>query len=162
MPPNAISSTLTKFAIVAIFVSGCGGSQKSAADAQGATAAERRCIAEANTPPKASASAPARVTISHIVVRHQSLDNPGGAIRTRGQACLRALEAREELRDGSDWADVVQHFSDLHEANDGDVGTVKRGDLDKRLARVAFALEPKELSYVVETERGFEIVLRTK
>lgn len=151
-----------KFAFICIFVLGCGGTRQTSADAQGATAAERRCIEEATARPKALENPPETVTISHIVVRHKSLAEPQGASRTRGQACLRALEAREELRDGVEWADVVERYSDAHEPNDGELGTFKKSDLHKRLRRAAFSLQPRELSYVVETEHGFEIVLRTK
>jgi parvulin-like peptidyl-prolyl isomerase len=152
----------SKFGIVGIFVLGCGGTHSGSADARGATAAERRCIEEANARPKALTEVPERVTISHILVRHKGLPKAEGVVRTRGQACLRALEARDELRDGVDWADVVEHFSDAHEPNDGELGTFKKGELDKKMQRAAFSLQPRELSYVVETEHGFEIVLRTK
>ncbi len=162
MTTNEFYRAFAKIAIIGIFVLGCGGSHQSSQDANGATAAERQCIAEANSPPKELNNAPARVTVSHIVIRHKNLPKSDGIIRTRGQACLRALEAREELRDAADWSDVVAHFSDKHEPNDGDLGVIRKGDVDKRLERAAFSLEPGELSYVVETNRGFEIVLRTK
>jgi peptidyl-prolyl cis-trans isomerase NIMA-interacting 1 len=162
MSINKFNTATPKFIIIGIFVLGCGSTHKSSEDAKGATQAERQCIAEANAPPKDLNNAPARVTVSHIVVRHKSLAKSDGVIRTRGQACLRALEARDELRDAADWSDVVAHFSDLHESNDGDLGVVRKGEQDRNFERAAFSLNQGELSYVVETDRGFEIILRTK
>jgi len=146
----------------ALFFGGCGGAQKSGKDASGATAAQRRCLEEAAAPPKASDNTPERVAISRILVRHAELDKPHGAKRTRGEACVRALEARDELRDGMDWADTVKAYSDDHTKTDGDMGQFGKKDLSPKLARVAFALEVKELSYVVETSEGFQIILRTE
>ena len=162
MAINEFRFIFPKYIIIGIFVLGCGGTHKSSDDAKGATQAERQCIAEANAPPKDLNNAPARVTVSHVVVRHKSLPKSDGVIRTRGQACLRALEAREELRDAGEWADVVAHFSDMHEKNDGDLGVIRKGEQDHNFERAAFSLEQGELSYVVETDRGFEIILRTK
>lgn len=141
---------------------GCGGTQKSSKDAGAANRAQERCLEEASAPPKAAENPPERIAISRILVRHAALSKPHGATRTRGEACVRALEAREELRDGTDWSDVVQSYSDAHEPNDGDLGQVTKKDLNKKLARAAFALGVKELSYVVETDEGFQIVLRTQ
>ena len=163
--PMMFANTLrqsVKFGIVAIFVLGCGGTHKNSSDARGANAAERKCISEANSPPKDLKNSPARVWISHVVVRHKSLSKTEGTVRTRGQACLRALEARDELRDGTEWADVVQHFSDMHEPNEGDLGKIRKGERDKNFERAAFSLDVRELSYVVETDDGFEILLRTQ
>lgn len=141
------------------FSGGCGGTQKSAS---GVTPAQQRCLDEANAPPKASENTPERIAISRILVRHAELAKPKGATRTRGEACVRALEARDELRDAADWADVVKSYSDAHEPNDGDLGHVTKKDLKPKLARAAFALEVKELSYVIETDEGFQIILRTE
>ena len=141
---------------------GCGGTQKSGKDASGATRAQQRCLEEAAAPPKAAENPPERIAISRILVRHADLANPHGAKRTRGEACVRALEAREELRDGVDWSDTVQSYSDAHDAKDGDLGHVTKKDLNPKLARAAFALGVKELSYVVETDEGFQIILRTE
>ena len=126
------------------------------------TAKQQRCLEEASASPKASENPPERIAISRILVRHVELDKPKGATRTRGEACVRALEAREELRDGMDWADTVKAYSDDHKKADGDLGHVTKKDLSPKLARAAFALEVKELSYVVETSEGFQIILRTE
>ena len=153
-----------RLALVSFLVAGllgCGGTKKSANSA-GVTQAQQRCLEEAAAPPKASSSSPERIAISRILVRHAELKKPEGAKRDRGEACVRALDAREELRDGADWSDVVKSFSDAHERNDGDLGRVTKKDLDPKLARAAFALDVKELSYVVETAEGFQIILRTE
>ncbi len=147
---------------VVLLFGGCGGAQKSGKDASGLTAKQQRCLEEASAPPKASENTPERIAISRILVRHAELDKPMGATRTRGEACVRALDAREELRDGGDWADTVKAYSDDKAKTDGDLGHVTKKDLSPKLARAAFALEVKELSYVVETNEGFQIILRTE
>lgn len=153
-------SKLSAMIVSVALVVSCGGTQKSASDAR-LTNKQRQCIEEANAKPKPADNPPESITIARVLVRHAELSDPQGATRSRGEACVRALEAREELRDGTDWEDVVKIFSDDHRKPDGDLGRVARKDVEPKLARAAFALEAKELSYVVETDEGFQIVLRT-
>ena len=144
--------------------SACGGSQaaKPAAAPEAGTAesSEAQCLADAEAPRTPPPNAPESIEVAHVLVRHADLVRPEGATRTRGQACLRALQAREALESGEVWEEVVAEYSDAADATSGSLGTVTRDDLDKRFADAAFALEPNQLSYVVETDRGFHVIVR--
>lgn len=106
--------------------------------------------------------APEKIGISHILVRHAELDDPGGATRNREEACLLALQALEALQTGrSTWDEAVEKYSDSGKDTAGDLGRVSRDELTPRFGDAAFSLAENELSYVVESDRGYHIVLRT-
>lgn len=156
----------SSFALVLI-VAGCGGSAPSPtapgrpAEAPKDTAAER-CLAEAAAPREPRADAPEKIAVSHILVRHRELARPEGATRSRGEACLRAQAARDELLAGGEWDAVFTKYGDAGQATSGKLGRVSKGELDATFANAAFALDAGELSHVVETERGFHVIARTE
>lgn len=121
---------------------------------------EGECIARAKAQRTAGKNAPESISVSHILVRHDELNQTQGATRSRGAACLRALAALEALQGGAEWNDVVQAFSDAGKQNHGDLGTIKRDEVTPAFGDAAFSLQSNELSYVVETDRGFHIILR--
>src|SRR5690606_10835529 len=101
---------------------------------------------------------PRKIHVAHILVRHAALPEPQGATRSREAACLRALEALEALaKDGADFDATAGKFSD---SPSFDLGRVSADELDAAFAAAAFSLSPNELSYVVETGRGFHVILR--
>ena len=116
--------------------------------------------AASHSEPKANG--PAKISVSHILVRHVELPRPEGATRSRGQACLRALQALNKLKDGAAWAEVVEEYSDAPGPNHGDLGRVSKDDLDPSFAAAAFSLEVSEISYVVESFRGFHVIMRNE
>jgi peptidyl-prolyl cis-trans isomerase NIMA-interacting 1 len=119
--------------------------------------AGQQCLEDAAAPRLPPTDAPARITVAHILVRHAGLDDPRGASRSRETACLRALDALQALKDGGDWAEVARQYSD---SKDDALGRVSRDDLTRAFANAAFSLEVNQLSYVVESDRGFHIILR--
>ena len=121
---------------------------------------EGQCIERAQAQRTIPNDAAERISVSHILVRHDELANPQGATRSRGAACLRALAALEALQGGAEWNDVVQEFSDAGKQIQGSLGTISRDEVTPSFADAAFSLEPNELSYVVETDRGFHVILR--
>jgi parvulin-like peptidyl-prolyl isomerase len=156
--------TLAHLAI-ALAVVACGGKQSADADAKDAAdanAADRgaACLADAAASRDVPADAPDSIEVAHVLVRHADLERPEGATRSREEACLRALEALEALQQGAEWEDVVGEFSDAAGATAGNLGTVARDDLAPEFADAAFALDVNQLSYVVETDRGFHIIVR--
>ena len=80
---------------------GCGGTQSKGAShgAASGSGKEKDCLAAAASHAQPKADAPAHISVAHILVRHAALARPEGATRTRGQACLRALEALNKLND---------------------------------------------------------------
>jgi NIMA-interacting peptidyl-prolyl cis-trans isomerase 1 len=146
-------------------VVGCGGSSPPAESAESKPhkpSKGEQCLRDAAASREPPPNAPGRVELSHILVRHDALKRPEGATRSPEEACLRALEARSKLEAGADWAQVVKEYSDVGHDMEGSIGFVSYGDLEPNFANAAFALEVNELSYVVETERGFHIILRTE
>src|SRR5262249_8995735 len=104
-----------------------------------------------------------KVTVKHILVKHKGSKNPAaGVTRTREEACLRAVEARDKLRKGEDWDAVVKEYSDETGAatRGGSLGAVERKDVAKPFADAAFELSANMLSDVVETEFGFHLIFR--
>jgi peptidyl-prolyl cis-trans isomerase NIMA-interacting 1 len=156
----------TRFAVglVVLGLLGCGGTQSkgSSHGAKAGSSKEKDCLAAAASHAEPKPDAPAHISVSHILVRHAELARPEGATRTRGQACLRALEALEKLKDRVSWSEVVADYSDAPGPNEGKLGRVAKEDLDPAFAAVAFSLDVDEISYVVESFRGFHIIMRTQ
>ncbi len=121
----------------------------------------KQCLKDAAAPRELGPNAPNRIEVSHILVRHDGLERPQGATRSPEEACLRALKALEVLQGGAEWDEVVEKYSDASGATMGSLGYVSQPDVDPKFADAAFNLEVNELSYVVETDRGFHIILRT-
>lgn len=145
----------------------CGGAPPPPPDKKPAVAPvgdskQAACLKQAALPRETRKDAPEKITISHVLVRHADLKRSEDATRTRGQACLRAEEAREKLLAGAEWADVVKSHSDAGEATGGSLGTVGKDELEPTFADAAFALGVGELSHVVETSRGFHVIVRTE
>lgn len=151
--------------LVLLGVLGCGGAQSKAGSSRGETrtsSKEEDCLAAAAAHSEPKPNAPAKISVSHVLVRHADLARPEGASRTRGQACLRALKALNALKDGVAWDEVVEKFSDAPGPNHGALGRVSKEDLDPSFAAVAFSLDVNEISYVVESFRGFHVIIRTE
>lgn len=158
----------SKLSIAGAILLSCGGAAPEATSPDGESASggatddanspERRCLLEARAERSPSADAPERIEVSHILVRHAELDDPRGATRSPGQACLRALEALKALEGGASWSEAVSQYSD---SKSDSLGRVARDDLSPAFGNAAFALEVEQLSYVVESDRGFHVILRT-
>lgn len=150
-------------------LSGCGGASTTAPTPTGERVAADdpgpRCIAIANARRERAPGEPASVGIAQILVHHVEAKRPAeGVRRSRVEACLRAMEARDALRAGADFEEVVARYSDEAGAatRGGRLGSVRREELVAPIADAAFELELAELSDVVETEFGFHLVLRTE
>ncbi len=123
------------------------------------------CLRLAGAQRTPSPREPARVGLKHILVKYAGAKNaPAVVTRSREDACLRALEARDKLRGGADFAAVVGSYSDEAGAatRGGSLGQVERKDLVPAFADAAFELEPSQLSDVVESPFGFHVILRTE
>jgi NIMA-interacting peptidyl-prolyl cis-trans isomerase 1 len=156
--------------IAALVFVGCGGAQKKdAADGSDLELLVRnpkdpgmQCLMDAEVVRQPPTDAPERIDLAHIVVRHAGVNDAGDVTRTREEACLRANEAREKLFAGGDWDTVYAEYSDAKSATQGVLYDVTQGSLEQRFAGAAFSLQVDELSYPVETKRGFHIIWRKK
>ena len=160
-------------ATLALTLGACGGAQPgagapaasaaSSSEAAAEGSAEARCLATANAKRERKAGEPTRVKAQHVLVKHAQVKRPEPSItRSRGQACLRAMSARDELVAGAEWDAVVAKLSDEPGAasRSGLVGEVERSEVAPAFADALFDLEPGQVSDVVETEHGFHVIRR--
>lgn len=116
---------------------------------------------------KAPASEPGPRTIGarHVLVMYHGAAHAAATIgRTREEAFRRAQEALQRLRNGEDFATVVEEYTDEPggAARGGTLGRFTRERMVKAFSEAAFVLEPGELSDIVETQYGFHIIQRTE
>ena len=144
----------------------CGGSAPCAStpDTSGKSAADA-CLARARVKRGPSPTEPAKITARHLLVQYQGAKTAKvHIVRFRDEACLRAMQARDEVHAGADFAEVVKKYSDEPgaERSAGALGTIERKDVVPSFADAAFELRAREISDVVETEFGFHVIMRTE
>jgi peptidyl-prolyl cis-trans isomerase NIMA-interacting 1 len=148
----------------ALASSHCGGGAPSpTAPAGSAQAPAAACLAIAGAKRQRNPTEPTKISVRHVLVQYTGSKNARPpASRTREEACLRALSARDELRAGSDFVEVVKKYSDEPGAasRSGSLGTIERKDAAPPFADAAFELHPKEFSDVVESDFGFHVIMR--
>lgn len=154
--------------LATLMLMGCGGGPPRSADSSDLQLMMRnkdpgmQCLVDAEVVRRAPADAPERIDVAHILVRHAGVKDSGDVTRTREEACLRAVEAREKLFGGGEWEAVFAEYSDSKGATQGVLYDVTEGSLDQQFAGAAFSLGVDELSHPVETKRGFHIIWRKK
>ena len=164
-------------ALAALPLTGCGGAQTAAdpptdtskAPAEAAEKApegpEAECLALAGAKREKKANEPAKISVKHVLIKYAGAQNASeGVTRTRGAACLRAIEARDKIRGGSDFGEVVKEYSEEPGAasREGSVAAIERSMVVEPFADAAFELDINQLSDVVETPFGFHVILRTE
>ena len=148
----------------------CGAAPSSPAKTPGAAAAAAEtsaeaCLRAASAKREKRADEPARISAKHVLVKYDGAKGAKPAIgRSREEACLRAIEARDKIRGGADFSKVVIEYSEEPGAasREGSVGSVERGDVVPPFADAAFELDMGQLSDVVESDYGFHVILRTE
>ena len=99
-------------------------------------------------------TAPEAVRARHILVKLAADDE---AAREAAQDRIAAMQ--KELRDGADFVTLATERSDAPSApQGGDLGYFGRGQMVAPFEDAAFALQPGEISDVVETQFGFHII----
>jgi PPIC-type PPIASE domain len=145
----------------------CGSTPEPAAAPSAATQSspESDCLALASAPRERKADEPTRITVKHVLVKYAGAERaPESITRSRGQACLRALDAyNKQLERGANFDDVVTKYSDEEGAatRGGTLGEITRDDVAPSFADAAFRLEIDQVSHVVESPFGFHLILRT-
>ncbi|MFO8064194.1 MAG: peptidylprolyl isomerase [Spirochaetia bacterium] len=96
-----------------------------------------------------------RITASHILISTEEAETD----EADQEARERAEELRSELEDGADFGELAEEHSEGPSASrEGSLGEVSRGQMVPAFEEAAFALEPGEISDVVETQFGYHII----
>jgi parvulin-like peptidyl-prolyl isomerase len=97
-----------------------------------------------------------KVRVSHILLRVA----PGSAAGGKAARRAAAESVVDRLRKGADFATLARRLSDDKgtASGGGVLPPFGRGQVDPALEAAAFALKPGEISNVVETSAGFEVV----
>jgi len=104
------------------------------------------------------------VRIHHLLIAHRDANQvSSGVTRDRDEAAriARALH-RKVVCDGADLCDLTARFSDDPENRlvCGDLGWIEPGLLRPEVEKAVFALQPGEVSPVIESDYGFHIFWR--
>ncbi|MBI5367389.1 MAG: peptidylprolyl isomerase [Planctomycetes bacterium] len=107
---------------------------------------------------------PKSVYASHILLMYKgSMRAPETITRSKEDARRQIDELLKRLQGGEDFAKVAGEISDCpSKAQGGDLGKFGPGQMTPEFEKAAFALEPGQVSGVVETPFGFHIIKRTK
>jgi len=103
---------------------------------------------------------PSEVRVSEIFVRVAA----SGSVADRAAALERAKAVLAQLRAGGDFAALARSHSDdgATAKHGGDRGFVHRGQLPAALDDAVFALQPGQVSEIVESPEGYHIVTVTE
>lgn len=98
---------------------------------------------------------PEAIRASHILI----IVPPAADASAKAALRARAEEALKAARAGQDFAALAKKYSqDGSAAHGGDLGFFPRGQMAPAFEKAAYALQPGELSGVVETQFGFHII----
>jgi peptidyl-prolyl cis-trans isomerase NIMA-interacting 1 len=167
------TTSLGWLAAVTMTALACGGGSPAAASPTpgpstrvgGVESPADKCLAIATAQRERKPDEPSKITVKHILVKYAGAKKaPETVTRTREQACLRALEAREKLEKGASFGEVVGTYSEEPGAatREGTLGAIQRTDVVPTFADAAFELARGDVSHVVETDYGFHIIMRTE
>jgi peptidyl-prolyl cis-trans isomerase C len=98
---------------------------------------------------------PEEVKASHILIQYTSEDG-----QERKLAAKQKIESiQKKLAAGEDFAELAKSFSEgPSSVNGGDLGYFNRKKMVKPFADAAFALNPGQISTIVETRFGFHLI----
>jgi parvulin-like peptidyl-prolyl isomerase len=153
-----------------IVASGCDKSSGDAAPSLPSAASASATAAPAPVPsapaaPSAAVAVPDTIIAQHILVIYKGAKRaPKTITRSKAEAKARAGEALARVRAGSTFEDIVKGYSDDAGSVDrmGSLGKFHRDDMDPAFSAAAFALQPGQVSDVVETPFGFHVIKRTQ
>jgi parvulin-like peptidyl-prolyl isomerase len=122
----------------------------------------------APTPPPAPIPPPApevRIGASHVLIQYKgSLRAAPTVTRSKDEAKKLATEIAAKAKKGQDFAGLAKQYSDEPGAKEraGSLGKFGKGQMVKPFEDAAFALQPGDVSGVVETDFGFHVIKRTE
>ncbi|TMW63007.1 hypothetical protein Poli38472_005625 [Pythium oligandrum] len=109
-----------------------------------------------------------QVRASHLLVKHSGSRRPASRLsdnitRSKDEAIQTLLGYRNLIVSGqARFEDLAYQHSDCNSGTrGGDLGYFGRGMMQKPFEDATYALEPGQLSGVVDTDSGVHIILRT-
>jgi len=97
---------------------------------------------------------PLQVRVSHILIQTDSKSEPS----RKQEARRKAEQILKDLKDGKDFKTIAREQSDgPTRTSGGDLGYIKKGQLEKQFESVVFNLKTEEISDVIETNYGFHL-----
>jgi len=99
---------------------------------------------------------PEEVRASHILIKV----SPSATPEEKAAAKEKAEKLLKEIKDGADFATLAKEYSDDpgSKMKGGDLGYFGRGRMVKEFEDAAFALQPGQVSGIVETQFGYHII----
>lgn len=103
-----------------------------------------------------------QIRASHILLMYKgSMRSTATRSKDEALASIQALKA--EIAGGGDFASLAREHSDCPSGEEGgDLGHFPKGAMVPEFDKAAFALEPGQLSDVVETAFGYHLIQRTE
>ncbi|KPK77466.1 MAG: hypothetical protein AMJ89_02380 [candidate division Zixibacteria bacterium SM23_73] len=96
---------------------------------------------------------PQSVKLSHILLEIKPSQGTLDSLKKKAEMVL------DKAKEGEDFASLASKYSDDPTGKSGgDLGFFKKGDMIEKFEKVAFALNPGEISDLVETEFGYHII----
>lgn len=97
---------------------------------------------------------PQQAKVSHILIS----SNPDWDATRRQEARRKAEKVHKELKSGREFSAMARELSDgPTRTAGGELGYVKKGQMEKQFEDVVFSLKVREISRIVETDYGFHI-----
>jgi peptidyl-prolyl cis-trans isomerase SurA len=96
---------------------------------------------------------PQSIKLSHILLEIKPSQNTLDSLKKKAETVL------DLAKKGEDFATLALKYSDDPSGQEGgDLGFFKKGEMIEKFEKVAFALNPGEISDLVETEFGYHII----
>jgi peptidyl-prolyl cis-trans isomerase C len=98
---------------------------------------------------------PEQVRASHILAKVDS----GADEKKKTEARMKIKKIRDRIKNGEDFATLAKALSEgPSSVNGGDLGFFARGQMVPPFEEAAFALQPDQLSDIVETRFGYHLI----
>jgi parvulin-like peptidyl-prolyl isomerase len=103
-----------------------------------------------------------QIRASHILLMYKgSMRSTASRTKEEALAGINALKA--EIANGGDFAELARQHSDCPSGEEGgDLGQFPRGAMVREFDEAAFALQPGQVSDVIETPFGYHLIQRTE
>lgn len=103
----------------------------------------------------------AKVSARHILIAYQGSERADASItRSKEEALASIQELKTKLNEGGSFEDLATEYTDdpSGKVKEGDLGSFAKGAMTQAFEDAAFALEPGQVSDIVETEFGYHLI----